>query len=123
MLEIILALLAGLLLLSDRIGSGSALGGIVSRLRPFRTVVGVVALVVGLLNLFGVLGLLLFLGGWALAADALGAVPAIGGQLRRWGRTLRRIGWLIGLLLLVVAVLALVGGLGAPRRGGPPWLR
>lgn len=118
MIELILALLAGLLLLSDQLRSVSTLAALTHKLKPFATVIGVLALVVGLLNLLSLMGLLLLLGGWALAADALAAVPAVGGALRSGGRSLRRVGWLLGLLLIVVVVLALLGLLSA---GGPPF--
>ncbi|MDX1601049.1 MAG: hypothetical protein R3191_06005 [Anaerolineales bacterium] len=120
MLELVLALLCGLLLLGDNIGSSTAVGKAITKLRPFATVVGVVSLIVGLLSLLSITGVLLFLGGWALAADAMGAVPGVGGQLKRWGRRLRRVGWLLGVLLLAAAVLSLFGWLGRPDGVGPP---
>ena len=120
MIELILALLTGLLLLGDKIRSGTAVGNAITKLRPFATVVGVVSLIVGLLSLLSLMGVLLFLGGWALAADAMGAVPRIGGQLKHWGRQLRQVGWLLGVLLLAAAVLSSLGWIGRPAGVGPP---
>jgi hypothetical protein len=69
--------------LKTRIGSysgrsGSAGGWFVARLAPFDAVIGVVAVVLGVLNIATVTGLVLIASGLILAAGALAQVPTAG---------------------------------------------
>lgn len=116
MIEGIVAILAGLILISPIIRGGSAGGKVVGRLVPFEVVIGVVALVIGLLNITSAIGLLLVAAGLTLAAGALAQVPALGPHLQRAGSALRSFRVVLGTVLLVIGVLSLLGALG----GGPP---
>jgi hypothetical protein len=51
---------------------------ITSALTPFQGVIGLVALVVGILNFSNIIGIATIVGGLILAAEALSAIPEIG---------------------------------------------
>jgi len=104
-MQSIVAILAGLLLLSGVLPRGG--GGVVAALRPFSTVIGVIALVAGLLSITSVMGLALIFGGLILASTAVRSVPRVGGELARAGQWLARAGVLIGVLLLILGILGL----------------
>ena len=106
MLEAIVAILAGLLLLADLFrGAGQRMIG---TLRPFQVVIGVIALVVGILHLASVFGIALLLAGLILAVSALESVPRIGSELARAGRALAQLRILIGIVVLVLGIMALL---------------
>ena len=102
MLEAIVAILAGLLLLSSVMRSDW-----LQPLVPFSTVIGVVALVAGVLNIASVMGIALIMAGLILAANALSGVPSIGDNLRNAGRWLDSFRVIIGLVVLILGVIAL----------------
>ena len=105
MLTAITAILAGLLLLADIFhGKGQ---DFINKLRPYEVVIGVVAVVVGMLHLVSLLGIALILAGLILAVTAFQAVPRVGGDLARAGRSLAQVRTLIGVVVLVLGVLAL----------------
>jgi hypothetical protein len=123
MIEGVVAILAGLLLISPIIPAGSAGGRVVDRLAPFDAVIGVVAVVVGVLNITSVIGLALIAAGLVLAAGALAKVPAFGKHLERAGKALRPFRVTLGVVVLVIGVMAVLGALGSgppPDRGPPP---
>lgn len=110
MIEAIVAILAGLLLLADLFhGRGQ---GIIGKLRPFTVLIGVVALVLGVLHITSVIGIALLLGGFVLAVGALEAIPRVGGELARVGRTLSQVRILIGVIVLVIGTVTLLRRLG-----------
>ena len=76
MLGALVAILAGLILLAD-IFHGAAQRWIGS-LRPYEVVIGVLALVLGVLNLASLLGIALILSGLILAMSALQSIPRVG---------------------------------------------
>jgi hypothetical protein len=87
MIEAIVAILAGLLLISPVIRGTSGGGKVVGWLGPFDVVVGVVAVVVGVLNITSVMGVVLIAAGLILATSALARVPALGPHLERSDRS------------------------------------
>ena len=106
MLSVIVAILAGILLLADHFhGRGQ---GMVNTLRPFEVVIGVLALVFGVLGIMSLLGVALILAGLILGVSALQAIPSVGGELARASRALAPIRTLIGLAVLVLGVRALL---------------
>jgi hypothetical protein len=122
-IEGIVAVLAGLLLLSPIIRGSSAGGRVVGRLAPFDAVIGIVAVVIGVLNITSVTGIVLIAAGLTLAAGALAQVPALGPHLERAGKALRPFRVVLGVVVLVIGVLALLGAIGSgppPDRGPPP---
>jgi hypothetical protein len=103
MIEAIVAILAGLLLLSEAIR-----GPIIRNLQPFQTVIGVIALVAGILNFLSLFGIVLILAGLILAINALAGVPAIGDGLTRAGRALNPFRLIIGIVVLILGIAALI---------------
>lgn len=105
MLEAIVAILAGLLLLADAFqGKGQRF---INNLRPYEAIIGVVAVVIGILNIFSLFGVALLLAGLILGMSALRGIPRIGDDLARAGNALGQIKTLIGIVVLVLGVLAI----------------
>lgn len=106
MLVAITAILAGLLLLADMFhGKGERF---ISSLRPYEVVIGVVAVVLGVLHILSLLGVALLLAGLILAMSALSGIPTIGPDLARAGRALAPVRTIIGVVLVVLGALALL---------------
>jgi hypothetical protein len=103
MIEGIIGILAGLLLLSEAIR-----GPLVRPLLPFQTVIGVIALVAGILNFLSLFGIALILAGLILAVKALSGVPSLGPSLVRAGRALDPFRLIIGLIVLILGIAALL---------------
>jgi uncharacterized membrane protein HdeD (DUF308 family) len=127
MLTAILAILCGLLLISDLLGE--RISGAVNWLKPFETVIGVIAIVVGILNITSVTGIALVLAGLILAISAIGAIPRVGGELQKAGNWLAQFRIVIGLIVLIIGIVSLFAGPGpwpwgrgpgGPPGGGPP---
>ena len=106
MLEAITAILAGLLLLADAFQGRAQ--QMIGSLRPYEVVIGVVAVVLGILHIFTLLGIALLLAGLILAMSALQGIPRFGDDLARAGRALSQVRTLIGVVLLVLGVLAII---------------
>lgn len=112
MITIIVSILAGLVLLSDALrkvpGIGPSLEKFAGWLSAFDVVIGVVAIVLGILELFSLQGILLILAGFVLAASALRSIPSIGPSLGRLGNALAEFRLIIGVIILLVGLLELL---------------
>lgn len=108
MFESIIAKLAALMLLIVILRRGWTEDRVTSVLLPFRGVIGLIALVVGILNFFNIIGLTLIAVGFILTAKALSGIPELGDELKRVGQAIKGIGGLVGAILLVLAVYRLL---------------
>ena len=112
MVTIVVAILAGLLLLSGALKKIPAVGPALERfagwLLPFEVALGVIAIIVGLLELLSLEGILLILAGLVLAVSALRTIPSVGPALGRLGSALAQFRWIIGVILLAAGVLDLL---------------
>jgi hypothetical protein len=72
-------------------------------------VIGVVALIFGVLNLLSILGITLVLAGLVLSVSSLRTVPRVGDDLARAGTAVGRYRTIIGVVALVIAILTLLG--------------
>jgi uncharacterized membrane protein len=108
MLVEIISLLAGLVLLVGVLQRNIADNRLISTILAFKGVIGLIALVVGVLNFSYIIGLALIVGGFILGADALSGIPDFGDELKRAGGALRSIGGLVGAFLLVLALYRLI---------------
>ncbi len=108
MLTAIVAIFAGLVLLAGSMGSLPTIGHALDRLGrwlgKFDAVIGIAAIVVGLLDLFSFAGLMLILAGLILAVSMLRSLP----PLARLGRALSPYRLLIGIVVLVIGMLGLI---------------
>ena len=109
MIKAIVAVLAGMLLVGDLFNQGGRASRFVDNLRPFDAMIGITAIILGVLNLLSLLGLLLILGGLVLGARALGSVPNVGDDLVRAGDKVGGFRVLIGTILIVLGVLSFLG--------------
>jgi hypothetical protein len=112
MITLVVAFLAAVLLLAGRWrsvpGVGEGIERFVRWISPFEVVVGVVAIVLGVLELLSLEGILLVLAGLVLAVSALRAIPSVGPSLGRLGSALNDFRLVIGILLLLIVVLDVV---------------
>jgi membrane protein HdeD len=112
MLTVVVAILAGLVLLSGALrkvpGVGPGLERFARWLSAFDVVIGVIAIVVGVLELLSLEGILLILAGFVLAVSALRSIPSIGPPLGRLGSALAEFRVIIGIILLLVGLLDLL---------------
>lgn len=104
MIEIIILLIAGIMLILPGLNQKSSLA---HSILTFETVVGVIALVVGLIHITGVIGITLIVCGLVLAVSAVAKIPKIGMHLRSAGQALAKFRMLIGIIAIVMAVVAL----------------
>lgn len=101
MIEAFVAIITGLVLAVSILPGG----GVLRALMPFKIIIGIVALVIGILNITSILGIALIAGGLVLALKTLGNVPAIGVYLKQAGQFLTRFQVIIGIVLIIIGVL------------------
>ena len=111
MIRALVAILAGMLLAAELFNQGGRASRFVDNLRPFDAMLGITAIVLGILNLFSFLGVMLILGGLVLGARALSTVPTVGDDLVRAGDKIAGFRVLIGTVLIVLGVLRFLGWL------------
>ena len=111
MIRALVAILAGMLLAADLFNQGGRASRFIDNLRPFDAMLGITAIVLGILNLFSFLGLMLILGGLVLGARALSTVPSVGDDLVRAGDKIAGFRVLIGTVLIVLGALRFLGWL------------
>lgn len=104
----IIAILCGILLSASILPKGA--DKLVTTLMPFKVVLGIVALVVGIIHIFSfsLIVISLILAGLMLAADALISVPKIGDNLRRMGKQLSAFNVLLGVFMIVYGFIVLL---------------
>jgi hypothetical protein len=104
----LIAIMAGLLLLADSLGKFSGLDAVIRALKPYETVIGVIALVAGILALFSLFGIALILAGLLLATNALVTVPRVGDELGTAAKALAPFSVLIGAAVLILGIIHLI---------------
>jgi hypothetical protein len=109
MIKAVVAVLAGMLLLSEVYKESGTASRLVDRLRPFDAVIGVSAIVIGIVHLFSLLGIFLILGGLVLGARALSSVPNVGDDLVRASDKVAGFRVLIGSILILLGILNFLG--------------
>jgi hypothetical protein len=104
---IVVLILTGLVLLRGVLqnipGVGSSLERFAAWLSGFDVVLGVIAIVVGILQILSLEGILLI-----LAVSALRTIPSVGPQLVRLGKALAPFRVILGVILLLVGLLNLL---------------
>jgi hypothetical protein len=112
MVTIVVLILTGLVLLRGVLhyipGLGPSLERFAAWLSGFDVVIGVIALVVGILQILSLEGILLILAGVTLAVGALRTIPSLGPSLARLGNALVPFRAIFGLIILLVGVLDLL---------------
>src|SRR5512135_2811799 len=105
---IVVLILTGLVLLRGILHNVPGIGPSMERfagwLSGFDVVLGVIAIVVGILELLSLEGILLILAGLILAVSALRTIPSVGRSLARLGNALAQFRVILGLILLLVSV-------------------
>jgi len=104
-------IVAGLILAMGILSSIPAIGDDLVKLAKwlgrFQTLIGVVAIVIGILN-FGVQGIVAIIAGLVLAMGILPSIPAIGDDLERLAKWLGRSQTVIGVIAILVGIWGLL---------------
>ncbi len=112
MITILIAILAGIVLLSGAFRNIPSIGPSLERLAgwlaPFGVVIGVVAIVLGVLELLSLEGILLILAGLVLAVSALRTIPSVGPSLGHLGNALSEFRYPIGVIVLALGLVDLL---------------
>ncbi|MEM2968411.1 MAG: hypothetical protein QXP44_00580 [Candidatus Bathyarchaeia archaeon] len=108
----IVNIIAGLVLAMGILPSvpavGKSLEKVAKWLGRFQTIIGVIAIIVGILY-FGMQGLVAIVAGLILAMGILTSIPAIGGSLEKVAKWLGRFQTIIGIIALILGILGLLG--------------
>ncbi len=111
MLVDIFAIIAGLVLLTGVLGVIPALGEHLEKLAKwlgsFQTIIGIIALLLGIFNLGSLSGIMLVLAGLILMMGILPAIPALGEHLEKLAKILAGVQVPIGVITLIVGLLGL----------------
>lgn len=112
MLASLVAILAGLVLLTGLLGVIPAFGEHLERfakfIGSFQGLIGIIAIIVGILELWSGTGLILIIAGIMLAAGILQTLPGIGDEMRRLAKFLGSFQTIIGIVTLFVGVFGLL---------------
>lgn len=105
-------IIAGLVLLTGLLGAIPALGKHLEKLAKllgsFQTIIGVIAIVLGIWRWSIPDGLMLILAGLVLAMGILPAIPATGKHLEKLAKVLAGIQVPIGIIALILGILAIL---------------
>jgi len=112
MIGSITAILAGLVLLTGLLGVIPALGEYLESfarwLGSFQGLIGIIAIVVGILNLWSLTGMMLIIAGIMLGAGILQTLPVVGDQLERLAKVLGSFQTIIGIITLLVGIIGIL---------------
>ncbi len=107
----IMNIIAGLILIAGILPSvpavGKSLEKVAKWLGRFQTIIGIIAIIVGILY-FGLQGIIAIIAGLILAAGILTSIPAIGGSLEKVAKWLGRFQTIIGIIALIIGIWGLL---------------
>jgi hypothetical protein len=108
----IVNIIAGLVLAMGILPSvpavGKSLEKVAKWLGRFQTIIGVIAIIVGIWY-FGLQGIVAIIAGLILAMGILTSIPAIGGSLAKVAKWLGGFQTIIGIIALIIGILGLLG--------------
>jgi hypothetical protein len=104
-------IIAGLILAMGILSSIPAIGKnlvqVAKWLGRFQTIIGIIAIIIGILNL-GLQGIVAILAGLILAMGILPSIPAIGDSLEKVAKWLGRFQTIIGIVAIVIGIWGLL---------------
>ena len=107
----IVNIIAGLVLAAGIVTSlpavGPSIGKVARWLGGFQTIIGIVAIIVGILY-FGLQGIVAIIAGLILALGILPSIPAVGKSIEKLAKWLGRFQTIIGIIALVIGIIGLV---------------
>ncbi len=107
----IMNIIAGLILLTGILPSilavGKSLEKVAKWLGRFQTIIGIIAIIVGIFY-FALQGIVAIIAGLILAAGILTSIPAIGGSLEKVAKWLGRFQTVIGIIALIIGIWGLL---------------
>lgn len=107
----IMCIISGLVLCTSIIGAIPAMGKYLEQaakfLGSFQIVIGIIAIIIGILN-FGLVGLLLIIAGIILSIGILQSVPALGQYLEKMVKALAGVQTPMGIIIIIVGFLVLL---------------
>jgi hypothetical protein len=104
MIESIVAIVCGLVLASQLFPGGRVL----SALLPFKTMIGIVSLLLGILHITSFIGIALIAGGLILTMNVLKKIPLIGSYLKQAAQFLSKFRVFIGAALVIAGIIELL---------------
>ncbi len=112
MIEGIIAILAGLILLTGLLGVIPAFGEHLEKfakwLGSFQGLIGIIAIIVGIWKFGSLTSIMLIIAGMMLAAGILQTLPAIGDELHKLSKWLGSFQTIIGIITLIVGILSIL---------------
>ena len=107
----VMNIVAGLVLAAGIVTSlpvvGSSIGKVAKWLGGFQTVIGIIAIIVGIFY-FGLQGIVAIIAGLILALGILPSIPAVGKSLEKLAKWLGRFQTIIGIIAIIIGILGLV---------------
>jgi len=107
----IMNIIAGLVLAMGILPSipavGKSLEKVAKWLGRFQTIIGIIAIIVGILY-FGLQGIVAIIAGLVLAMGILASIPAIGGSLEKIAKWLGGFQTIIGIIAILIGIWGLV---------------
>ncbi len=104
-------IIAGLVLVMGILPSipavGKSLEKVAKWLGRFQTIIGIIAIIVGILY-FGLQGIVAIIAGLILAMGILTSIPAVGGSLEKLAKWLGRFQTIIGIIAIVIGIWGLI---------------
>jgi hypothetical protein len=86
---------------------GKSLEKVAKWLGRFQTIIGIIAIIVGILY-FGLQGIVAIIAGLVLAMGILTSIPAIGGSLEKVAKWLGRFQTIIGIIAIIIGIWGLL---------------
>ncbi|OKY77323.1 MAG: putative membrane protein [Candidatus Methanohalarchaeum thermophilum] len=109
MLSSIMCIIAGLVLLTGVLRVIPAIGGQLEKvgkwLGSFQTIIGLIALVIGIMSLSSLQGMMLVIAGIVLLAGVLSVIPAMGKYLEKLAKILTGFQVPIGIITLIIGIM------------------
>ncbi len=111
MIAEIVNIIAGLVLASDIVTGppavGPSIGEVAKWLGGFQTIIGVIAIIVGILY-FELRGIVAIIAGPILALGILPSIPAVGKSIEKLAKWLGRFQTVIGIIAIVIGIWGLI---------------
>lgn len=119
----IMNIVAGLVLAMGILPSvpavGKSLEKVAKWLGRFQTIIGIIAIIVGILYLFSLQAIVAIIAGLILAAGIMTSIPAIGKSLEKVAKWLGRFQTIIGVIAILLGILGLLGLVYSPFSFSP----
>lgn len=112
MIDSIMCIVAGLVLLTGVLGAVPALGKHLEKLAKwlgsFQAIIGIIAVIIGIISIPSLQGIMLIIAGIVLMAGILSAIPALGKHLEKLAKVLAGFQVPIGIITIVIGIIGIL---------------